>query len=303
MNANDQSAVQARGLHFAYSGEKAIFSGLEMDVPLGSVYGLLGANGIGKSTLMKALAGLLPLQAGRINLLGGPIRQKAFQDVGLLIEQPNIYPHLSGVDNLLVMATYRKTERSRVSEVLNLVGLEEAGNKQVRHYSTGMKQRLGIALAILHRPRLLLLDEPANGLDPVGIVAIRRLIRALNQEEGMTILLSSHLLSEVEQSCTHLGILARGRLAYQGSLEGARSQLSQGLRLRLHCNPTGPALDAMRAAGWKADPGENGGLQLLLSGKPEISQVIDLLRGAGIDIHELIIEEDRLEDFFLSLYQ
>lgn len=295
--------IRARGLTFGYAGEPPVFSNLEMNVPEGSVFGLLGANGVGKSTLMKVLVGLLHPQEGQIALLGAPIRRQTFQHIGVLIEHPNLYPHLSGLDNLLVMATYRKVAKTRASEVLQLVGLSDAGHKLARFYSTGMKQRLGIAMAILHRPRLLLLDEPANGLDPVGIVAIRSLIRKLNREEGMTIFLSSHLLSEVEQSCTHLGILAPGRLAYQGTLEGARRRLSRGLRLRLNCHPVALALDKLRTEGWEARPEEKGGLQLSLSGKQEISQVVDLLRGAGVDIYELIAEEGRLEDFFLSLYQ
>ena len=257
-NTTGRPAIEARGLTYAYPGQPAVFSGLGLTVPEGSVFGLLGANGIGKSTLMKVLVGLLAPREGDVALLGGPIRRAAFRDVGLLIEQPNLYPHLSGLENLMVMATYRDIGRQRAAEVLELVGLADAGNKRIRHYSTGMKQRLGIAMAILHRPRLLLLDEPANGLDPAGIVSIRGLIRRLNQEEGMSILLSSHLLSEVEQSCTHLGILARGHLAYQGTLEGAQRNLSQGLRLRLHCKPLGAALNRLREAGLEADLGGNG---------------------------------------------
>ncbi len=303
MNKTEPLAIHGRGVTFAYPGEKAVFSGLDITVPEGSVYGLLGANGIGKSTLMKTLVGLLPLQTGEVSLLGRPLGRSTFRDVGLLIEAPNLYPHLSGMDNLMIMATYRNASRQRAGEVLRLVGLREAANKLVRHYSTGMKQRLGIAMAILHRPRLLLLDEPANGLDPAGIVSIRSLIRQLNREEGMSVFLSSHLLSEVEQSCTHLGILAPGRLAYQGAIEGAQQQLSRGIRLRLQCRPAGPALEKLRQAGREARLGEKGEIRLSLSAKQEIGPVVDLLRSAGIEIYELVIEEGRLEDFFLSLYQ
>ncbi|MCB0582852.1 MAG: ABC transporter ATP-binding protein [Phaeodactylibacter sp.] len=303
MDETSQYALQASGLTFAYPGSAPVFSGLDLAVPEGSVFGLLGANGIGKSTLMKVLMGLLPRKGGAVSLFGSPIRQEAFHQVGVLIEGPNLYPHLSGLDNLMVMATYRGVGRDRAVEVLELVGLEGHAGKLARHYSTGMKQRLGIAMALLHRPRLLLMDEPANGLDPAGIVDVRSLFRRLNREEGMTIFLSSHLLSEVEQSCTHLGILAPGRLAYQGALEGARRQLPAGVRLRILCRPADRALDVLRAAGLDAGLSEKGALQLPLSGKKEANLVIDLLRGANIDIYELATEEDSLEDFFLSLYQ
>ncbi|MCO6480469.1 MAG: ABC transporter ATP-binding protein [Phaeodactylibacter sp.] len=303
MKETQPLAVHGRELAFAYPGEQAVFSGLEIAVPEGSVFGLLGANGIGKSTLMKALVGLLPLESGLVSLLGRPPGRGVFREIGLLIESPNLYPHLSGMDNLMIMATYRNASRQRAGEVLRQVGLAEAADKLARHYSTGMKQRLGIAMAILHRPRLLLLDEPANGLDPAGIVSIRSLIRQLNREEGMTVFLSSHLLSEVEQSCTHLGILAPGGLAYQGTLEGAQRQLSRGIRLRLQCKPAGPALERLRQDGREARLGEKGEIRLSLSAKQEIGPVVDLLRSAGIEIYELVIEEGRLEDFFLSLYQ
>ena len=295
-------AVEVEQLGFAYPGEPAAFSGLSLSVPRGSVFGLLGANGVGKSTLLKLLVGLLQPASGRVRLLGQAPGQAVFSRVGLMIESPNLYPHLSGRANLEVMATYRRLPRQRVAESLEAVGLQPAGEKQVRHYSTGMKQRLGIAMALLHGPELLLLDEPVNGLDPNGIVAIRRLIRQLNEERGMTILLSSHLLGEVEQSCSHVGILAPGRLAYQGPLSQLREMNQQGLYLRIDCPEAGRALELLLQQGWMAELGEGRSIRFPVVQKSEISRAIDCLREAGIELHQVLIEEDSLETFYLNLY-
>lgn len=296
-------AVEVEQLGFGYPGEPAAFSGLSLSVPRGSVFGLLGANGVGKSTLLKLLVGLLQPASGRVRLLGQAPGQAVFSRVGLMIESPNLYPHLSGRANLEVMATYRRLPRQRVAESLEAVGLQQAGEKQARHYSTGMKQRLGIAMALLHGPELLLLDEPVNGLDPSGIVAIRRLIRRLNEERGMTILLSSHLLGEVEQSCSHVGILAPGRLAYQGPLGQLRKMNQQGLYLRLDCPEAGRAQELLLKNGWAAELGEDREIRFPVSEKSEISRAIDCLREAGIELHQVLIEEDSLEAFYLNLYR
>jgi ABC-type multidrug transport system ATPase subunit len=205
--------------------------GLDLSVPTGVVYGFLGPNGAGKTTTMRLLTGLIHPDGGSIELLGRPFgrgdRRRLF-DVGALIEAPAFYPYLSGRANLLSLAASgAPTPRTRVEEVLELVGLRERGNDKVSTYSLGMKQRLGIAGALLNDPKLLLLDEPANGLDPAGIVAMRDTLRHL-ASMGKTVFISSHLLGEVSQLADEIGIIAAGKLIREGPIEtllGAEGQV------------------------------------------------------------------------------
>ncbi len=303
MNFSSNTAISVKKLSFSYSGQEPTFSNFGLEVPEGSIFGLLGANGIGKSTLMKLLVGLLHPQEGQVQLLGRSNPREAFRHLGLMIEQPNLYAHLSGRGNLEVMAAYRGLPASRIGEVLSQVELEAQADKLVRHYSSGMKQRLGIAMALLPPPRLLLLDEPSNGLDPAGIVTVRRLIRKLKEEQHVTILLSSHLISEVEQLCTHVGILGPEGLAYQGTLAGLREQSGQGLRLQLECRDAKAGLEILERKGKDARLNEEGQLEVQLENKRQASGMIALLQEQGVEVYQAIIDQNKLEDFYLNLYQ
>jgi len=218
--AADRYALRTRGLHKRY-GSRLALQGLDLAVPRGVVYGFLGPNGAGKTTLMRLLVGLIRPDAGEIELLGRPYSwrdRERLYDVGALVESPTFYGYLSGRDNLRVLAASgAKTPRGRIDEVLSLVGLAERGSDKTNSYSLGMKQRLGIAAALLSDPELLLLDEPANGLDPGGIVAMRQTLRALTSA-GKTVFISSHILPEVQQLADVVGIVAQGRLIREGSL-------------------------------------------------------------------------------------
>jgi ABC-2 type transport system ATP-binding protein len=225
-------ALATRGLVKRY-GSRTALAGLDLAVPRGLVYGFLGPNGAGKTTTMRLLVGLLRADAGSIELLGEPYtgreRRRLFR-VGALIESPTFYPYLSGADNLRVLAaTGAPTRRQRVEEVLDFVGLRERGRDKVGNYSLGMKQRLGIAGALLSDPELLLLDEPANGLDPAGIVAMRQTLRHLTGM-GKTVFISSHILPEVEQLADVVGIVDRGQLVREGTLQ---QLLEEGGHIRL----------------------------------------------------------------------
>ena len=220
--AEDMSglAVATRGLVKRYGRQPAL-TGLDMSVPRGRVYGFLGPNGSGKTTTLRLLVGLLRPQAGRMWLLGEPYtwrdRQRLFR-VGSLIETPAFYPYLSGRDNLRVLAAVGSpTPPARIDEVLDYVGLHDRAASSVNTYSLGMKQRLGVAAALLSDPELLILDEPANGLDPGGMVALRETLRWITAQ-GKTVLISSHLLSEVEQLADIVGIVDRGRIIREGPL-------------------------------------------------------------------------------------
>jgi ABC-2 type transport system ATP-binding protein len=214
-------ALATRGLEKKY-GTRIALAGLDLSVPTGVVYGFLGPNGAGKTTTMRLLTGLIHPDAGSIELLGRPFgrrdRRRLF-DVGALIESPSFYPYLSGRENLRALAaTGAQTSRGRIEELLELVGLRDRATDKVSGYSLGMKQRLGIAAALLSDPKLLLLDEPANGLDPAGIVAMRATLRHL-ASSGKTVFVSSHILGEVQQLADVVGIIAAGRLVREGPMD------------------------------------------------------------------------------------
>ena len=220
MTGTDGLALATRGLQKSY-GSRTALAGLDLSVPAGAVYGFLGPNGAGKTTTMRLLTGLIHPDAGTIEVLGRPFgrgdRRRLF-DVGALIETPSFYPYLSARENLRSLAaTGARTSKARIEELLELVGLRERAKDRVQTYSLGMKQRLGIAAALLSDPRLLLLDEPSNGLDPAGIVAMRTTLRQL-AATGKTVFVSSHILGEVEQLVDVLGIIAAGRIVREGRI-------------------------------------------------------------------------------------
>ncbi len=218
-------ALATRGLRKSY-GKRLALDGLDLSVPPGVVYGFLGPNGAGKTTTMRLLTGLLHPDAGTIELLGAPFSRgdrKRLFEVGALVENPSFYPYLSGRKNLQVLAAAgAPVPARRIDELLELVGLKERAKDKLSGYSLGMKQRLGIAGALLSDPKLLLLDEPANGLDPAGIVAMREMLRRL-AAMGKTIFVSSHLLAEVRVLADVVGIIAAGKLVREGTLESMLS--------------------------------------------------------------------------------
>jgi len=241
----DGLALATRGLVKRY-GSRPALAGLDLSVPTAVVYGFLGPNGAGKTTTMRLLTGLIHADAGTIELLGRPFRRgdrHRLYEVGALIESPSFYPYLSGRENLRALAaTGAPTPRGRIDELLDVVGLAERAKDRVQTYSLGMKQRLGIGAALLSDPQLLLLDEPANGLDPAGIVAMRETLRRL-AAGGKTVFVSSHVLGEVQQLADVVGIIASGRLIREGPIE----ELLHGggeVRVRVAADQ----LDAARAA-------------------------------------------------------
>jgi ABC-2 type transport system ATP-binding protein len=229
-------ALSTHGLVKRY-GRQVALDGLDLAVPEGVVYGFLGPNGAGKTTTLRILTGLIHPDAGSVELLGDPFdrgKRRRLFEVGALIESPSFYPYLSGRENLRALAaTGAPTTRPRSEELLEMVGLADRAGNRVSTYSLGMKQRLGIAAALLSDPRLLLLDEPANGLDPAGIVGMRDTLRRL-VAEGKTVLVSSHILGEVQQLADVVGIIARGRLVREGPLE---SLLNSGGGIRVRVEP------------------------------------------------------------------
>ena len=206
-----------------YHGQNVV-DRLSLAIPENTVYGLLGQNGAGKSTTLKMITGIAKPSKGEILYKGKPWQRKDLSEIGALIESAPLYGNLTAHENLLVRTTALSLPKTRIDEVLCIVGLTGAGKKKARQFSMGMKQRLGIALALLNHPKLLILDEPTNGLDPLGIQALRELIRSF-PAQGITVILSSHILSEVENTVDEIGIIANGRLGYQGALPGDTASL------------------------------------------------------------------------------
>jgi ABC-2 type transport system ATP-binding protein len=217
--------VEVRGLTKRY-GQRTAVDGISLSVQPGEVYGFLGPNGAGKTTTLRMLLGLVAPTAGTVSVLGRPPGDPgALARIGSLVEGPAFYPYLSGRDNMLVVARYAGAPVSRIAEVLQTVDLADRAGDKFATYSLGMKQRLGVAAALLKEPELVILDEPTNGLDPAGMRDMRRLVRALGAG-GRTVLLSSHLLGEVQQICDRVGVIDRGRMVAESTVEALRAALS-----------------------------------------------------------------------------
>ena len=214
------AAIRTEGLSLSLGG-RAIVRNVDMTVPDGGVYGFLGPNGAGKSTIMRLIVGLLRPSAGTVSLFGENLAQRPralLGQVGILIESHGLYEHLTGRENLLLACRLRGIDRRDIGRVLDAVAMHRAADRAVKTYSLGMKQRTALARALLGRPRLVVLDEPTNGLDPEGIMAMRDLIRELPARFGATVLLSSHLLGEVQEVADHIGLLRQGELVAEGPL-------------------------------------------------------------------------------------
>lgn len=210
-----------------------ILHNLCLNVPQGSIYGFLGQNGAGKTTTLRLILGLLKKQQGTISIFGKSFhehRLDILREIGSLIESPSLYNHLTAQENLAIYQKIYGVAEKRITEVLDLVGLPDTGKKKAAEFSLGMKQRLGLAIALLNKPSLLILDEPTNGLDPNGIIEMRELLKQLQREQGITILISSHLLAEIEKLVTHIGIINKGQLVFQGTLDELLTKREQRSR-------------------------------------------------------------------------
>lgn len=296
-----ESIIMTDALTKQYN-HKVVVNQLDLDVPQGSIYGFLGPNGAGKSTTMKMLLGLVKPTNGRIILLGQSLNAKnrlsILANTGSLIESPAYYGHLSGKENLQIICTLRNIPEKEIEYVLKIVRMENQKDKKVRQYSLGMKQRLALAAALLGRPKLLLLDEPTNGLDPAGISEMRDLICSLPAEYGITVLISSHLLSEIDQMATHVGIIDSGQLIFQDSLAALHEHSRP--RIFLRSTDDRAAYDALALAKIPAE--WNDGRIFLKSAKDEdVVRAVTLLTQAGIGILRIAERQMSLEDIFLHL--
>ena len=290
-------AISSRNLTRHFGPIKAL-EGLDLEVPSGGVSAFLGPNGSGKTTTIRLLLGLLKPTSGSCETLGLPAGDLgALGRIGSMVEQPSLYPHLTGRENLEVTRIIRACPRHRVAEVLDLVGLNDAADRPTKGYSMGMKQRLSLALALLHEPDLLILDEPTNGLDPAGIREMRELIRELPQRLGVTVFLSSHLLAEVEQVAQHVVILSKGHMRFQGSPAELRAHACP--QLEVLCGDPEKAMDCLIPLGLSAE--RVGDRILLEADRSAAPRVAECLVAAGLSLYGLALQEAALEDLFLSL--
>jgi ABC-type multidrug transport system ATPase subunit len=297
MRQTSELLVETRGLTKRYGDAMTAVDALDLRVGRGEVYGFLGPNGAGKTTTLRMLVGLIRPTSGHVTVAGQPAGHPAgLARVGSLIESPAFYPYLSGRENLRVLADYCGIGYRRVDEVLDVVDLVPRAGDRYGTYSHGMKQRLGVAAAMLKSPDLLILDEPTNGFDPQGMAEMRGLVRRLGQDRR-TVLLSSHLLGEVEHVCDRVGIIHRGRLVAESAVSELRGQAG----LVLHAEP----MDRARAVlqdmlGTDAVTQVNGSLRLA-AGRERAGEVSLALAGAGVAVTELGVVERSLEDVFFQL--
>jgi ABC-2 type transport system ATP-binding protein len=294
-------AIETTDLSYR-AGSRDLVRGLDLLVPLGCVYGFLGPNGAGKTTTMRLLLDLLRPQSGLVRLLGRGLasdRQQLMTRLGVFIEGPALYDHLSGRDNLELARRLRGLPASETDRVLDLVDMTGDARRKVGHYSLGMRQRLGLARALLGGPALLLLDEPTNGLDPEGILAMRRLIREMPERMGCTVFLSSHLLGEVEQVADHVGLLQDGRLIEQGRLQ---TLLSDAASLRVAIDDPTRAMDVLRQHGWRPKANGPGRITIRLPGEQDRAAVAARINSqlvqAGVMVSALTIETASLEQLY-----
>lgn len=297
----NSNLISIKDLNFGYKKNTPLLQGINLEVPKASIFGFIGHNGAGKTTTMRILLGLLQPQSGSVSIFGKTLlqnREDIFNRVGSLIESPSIYQHLSGYDNLKVACQYLNIPFSKIDEVLEMVHLSKNAKKIAKKYSTGMKQRLGLAMALLRDPELLVLDEPTNGLDPVGMMEFRELMIELNQA-GKTIFLSSHLLSEVEKMATHIGIIQEGNFLFQGTMDELDKLRNTNLEITLKVSDSN-IVNTMLGNDLRAKVIDNETLSFIVNDREHLATIINKIARQDIKIYEVIPMKKGLEEIFLN---
>lgn len=301
LKMSNTPVIKTTGLSYHYAKGAQTLCEIDLQVEKGSIYGFLGPNGLGKTTTLSLLLGLLNNQKGDIEIFGQHLHQNRvaiLKKIGSLIEAPSLYSHLTAAENLEVYRPVYGVSKARVADVLAIVGLADTGKKVVKKFSLGMKQRLSIALALLPQPELLILDEPANGLDPAGIIELREMIKTLNQQWGMTIVISSHLLAEVEKLVSHVGIIYKGKMLFQGTLSGLHQFQQKGSRLFINTSDNRAACQLLQAL----QPEVAGDLvSVLFEGNHQVAAINKTLTGNNLDVYLLHPKENNLEQLFIDL--
>lgn len=294
-------AIETVGLNHHF-GSQTVIKDLALQVPKGSIYGFLGPNGAGKTTTIKLLLNLLQSSSDTIFIFGKELnnnRTACLKQMGSLVEQPAIYAHLTGLENLINRCILLGIDKHKATEMLALVGLTEAANKKAVKYSLGMKQRLGIALALIADPELLLLDEPTNGLDPNGIIEIRNLMVELTSKHGKTILVSSHLLAEIERTATHVGIINRGGLLFQGTINELHNLSKPAIKIEVDDHAA--AANILTGNGAEIISEKEGTIYITYTGKANMGNLNSILVKNGVTVYSIATEKKDLEHLFLTI--
>ena len=297
------NCIETTGLNYHFSKNDQVLKDINLAVPKGSIYGFLGPNGAGKTTTLKLILGLLKNQTGKIAFFGKNFhdnRIETLKKVGSLIEAPSIYPQLTAIENLKIWQKIYQCPKERIQEVLEIVDLAQTGKKKAGKFSLGMKQRLSIAVAMLHQPEVLVLDEPTNGLDPSGIIEMRRLLIRLNEQETTTIIISSHLLSEIEKLVTHIGIINKGQILFQGTLKELQRLQDRGSSILFKTNNSAAV---MKIAEEKNISGkvENDAVVLPALENELIAELVKGITNQDISIYEVSQQKSDLESIFMDL--
>lgn len=295
--------IQTENLSYHFRKGEQVLNQLSLNVPEGSVYGFLGPNGAGKTTTLRLILGLLKIESGEIKILGKQLsknRLEILKKVGSLIEQPSLYGHLTGKENLELYRLTYGLPVHHINRVLDIAKLRDAAHKKAKAYSLGMKQRLSIAVALLHDPELLILDEPTNGLDPKGIVETRELIIELSRKHGKTIMVSSHMLSEIEKMATHVGIIHKGKLLFEDAMMKLQSFMSSKSFIQLDVDDAVRASNILQGA-YKIEYIEGNSLYLQFESRGQTAVLNKKLVEAGIEVSQLYIQPNDLEKIFVEL--
>jgi lantibiotic transport system ATP-binding protein len=296
----DSLAIETRGLTRTFGSCTAV-DAIDLRVPRGTIYGFLGPNGAGKTTTIRLLLGLLRPNSGTILLNGELLTQKRrelMRGIGALVETPSLYPHLTGQENLEVTRRILNLPRSRVAAAIAFTGLTTDAHRVVRGYSLGMRQRLGLALAWLGQPRLMMLDEPANGLDPAGTRELRGHLRQFAHNQDVTIFLSSHVLNEVEQVADWIGIINHGRLLFQGKLQELQRYQAP---LTVVADRGSDVAALLQATGWRVLEESADLVTVQISSDGDIAVINRCLVEHGVHVYRLERRQETLEDLFLRL--
>ena len=300
-----KNSIETQGLTHHFSKDNTVLKDISLSVAEGSIYGFLGPKGAGKTTTLRLILGLLTQQQGDIQVFGQSLkhnRTDILRGIGSLIESPSLYSQLTAAENLKVWQYVYQCPKSRVQEVLDLVGLGDTGNKKAGQFSLGMKQRLAIATALLHKPKLLILDEPTNGLDPSGIVEMRELLKTLNHQEGTTILVSSHLLAEIEKLVTNVGIINHGKMLFEGRLQDLLHRQNEAAQLVFEVNNPQRVQQIFQEENISATS-KNGKIYVANLPKTTIAAFNRQFVAEEIDVYHISTVQDDLETIFMNLTQ
>lgn len=294
--------IEALNLSYSFTNTQRVLKNINIKVPGRSVYGFLGPNGAGKTTTLKLILGLIRKQAGSIKIFDKSFsenRIEILKSIGSLIESPSVYAHLSAKDNLKIFQKIYQCNETSIAEKLSIVGLSNTGSKRAGQFSLGMKQRLSIAIALLNNPSLLILDEPTNGLDPNGIIEMREMLVKLNKDYGVTLLVSSHLLSEIDKLATHVGLIHNGEMLFEGSMQQLKAGQLKNAAVVFKTS------DPIKAAAILTDRNIkttiiDGDVIIGFEPKETVAMLTRLIVLSEIDLYEVVIKKDDLETIFMQ---